>query len=168
MSAEGRPDARAAVRAAVRADAGAIARFNAALARETEAKQLDPERLRAGVEAVFDDPARGAYYVAELDGRVAGGLLVTREWSDWRNGEFWWIQSVYVEPELRGRGVYRGLHAHVVERARAAGDVCGLRLYVERANERAKRTYEALGMRHADYDMYEVDFVLGAAAGGAP
>jgi len=135
-----------------------IAAFNLAMARETEDKALDPERLAAGVRAVFEDPARGDYAVAELGGRVVGCLLLTREWSDWRDGTFWWIQSVYVAPEARGRGVFRALWEHVAAQARATPGVCGLRLYVERANERARSVYEAVGMRRSHYEMFEVDF----------
>ena len=149
------------VRPAGRADVETLVAFNRAMAAETEGVALDVERLRAGTEAVFDDPSRGFYRIAEVDGRAAGMLLVTREWSDWRNGDFWWIQSVYVDPRFRRRGVYRAMHEQVVRDARAAANVCGVRLYVERANQRAKRTYESLGMAPGGYDMYEVDFVLG-------
>ncbi|MEZ5392586.1 MAG: GNAT family N-acetyltransferase [Bryobacterales bacterium] len=106
------------------------------------------------------DPAKGFYLVAEEEGAVVGQLLITYEWSDWRNGVFWWVQSVYVRPESRGRGVYSTLYEDAVRRAREAGDVCGLRLYVERENRRAQRTYQKLGMRPTVYEMYETDFVL--------
>lgn len=146
------------VRPAERADCARIVEFQLAMALETEGRRLDPERLRGGVEAVFEDPRRGRYLVAERGRRVVGGLLLTLEWSDWRNGWFWWIQSVYTAPEARGQGVYRALHARVLEEARAAGDVCGLRLYVEEENHAAQRVYEALGMRRSTYRFYEVDF----------
>ena len=150
-----------AVRLAQPADVSTIAAFNRAMALETESLDLDARRLRRGVQAVLDDPAKGFYLVAEQEGETAGQLMVTFEWSDWRNGVFWWIQSVYVRPESRGRGVYRTLYATALERARAAGNVCGLRLYVEKENERAKAAYRQAGMRQTVYDMFEVDFVLG-------
>jgi ribosomal protein S18 acetylase RimI-like enzyme len=121
----------------------------------TEGRSLDREVLGRGVERALGDPSRGSYYVAELGDRVAGCLLVTREWSDWRDGWFWWIQSVYVHPDFRGRGVYSSLHEEVRAAARGAGDVVGLRLYVERHNERAQRTYRRLGMRDAGYLVFE-------------
>lgn len=145
-------------------DAAVIASFNAAMARETEHLELDPARLRAGVEAVLLDSSKGFYLLAEDEeeqgGRIIGQLMITYEWSDWRNGVFWWIQSVYVAPESRGRGTYRRLYEHVRKRAAEAGNVCGLRLYVERDNKRAQAVYIRQGMRATAYDMYEVDFVL--------
>jgi GNAT superfamily N-acetyltransferase len=137
-----------------------LADFNQALAAQTEGKDLDRARLEAGIAHALADASRGTYFVAERDGRVAGALLVTREWSDWRDGWFLWIQSVYTLPEERRSGVYRALYRHVLEQARAAGDVCGIRLYVERENDRARATYAALGMRESSYRIYEVDFVL--------
>ncbi len=147
------------VRPAGRADVETLVAFNRAMAAETEGVALDVERLRAGTEAVFDDPSRGFYRIAEVDGRAAGMLLVTREWSDWRNGDFWWIQSVYVDPRFRRRGVYRAMHEQVMREARAAAGVRGVRLYVERENHRAQETYRALGMSPSNYDMYEVEGV---------
>jgi ribosomal protein S18 acetylase RimI-like enzyme len=144
------------VRDARPADLDLLAAFNAALAEETEGRRLDAARLRAGVAAALQDPSRGQYRVAELDGRAVGALLVTREWSDWRNGWFWWIQSVYVLPQARRRGVYGALHADVLARAAAAGDVVGVRLYVEHENAGAQRTYERLGMLRSRYVFYEV------------
>jgi GNAT superfamily N-acetyltransferase len=140
------------------ADAPVIAGFNARLARETEHLELDPVRLRAGVEAVLADPAKGTYWVAEAAGEVVGQLMITFEWSDWRNGVFWWIQSVYVRHDWRSRGVFKALYQHVHELAKARTDVCGLRLYVERDNQRAQQTYQRLGLRSTQYDIYEVDF----------
>ena len=142
------------IRPATREDIPALAAWNAAMAWETEAKRLDPAVLARGVAGVLDEPRRGFYLVAERDGAAAGGLLVTYEWSDWRNGDFWWIQSVYVEPAARRGGVFRALHAAVVERARRAGAV-GVRLYVETENRRAQATYEGLGMARCHYFMYE-------------
>ena len=143
------------VRDATRADVDTLARFNQCLAEETEDKTLDAETVRRGVEAVFDDPDRGFYLVAEREGRIAGSLMVTSEWSDWRNGAFWWIQSVYVRPEARRTGVYTALHRDVRRRAREKKEVCGLRLYVERGNESARETYERLGMTETSYRLYE-------------
>lgn len=148
------------IRTAAAADAPVIAAFNLAMARETEHLELDPARLRAGVEAVLADAAKGFYLVAESGGRVVGQLMITFEWSDWRNGNFWWIQSVYVDPEARGLGVYRRLYQHVRGAADARGNVCGIRLYVERENVRAQEVYRRQGMSAAPYEMYEVDLVL--------
>ena len=148
------------IRRATLADADTVVRFNLALAAESEQLELDPERLRQGVDAVLRDPAQGFYTVAEVDGRVVGQMLVTFEWSDWRNATFWWLQSVYVQPEFRGRGVYRRLYEHVLEEAKTRGDICGVRLYVSKENRIAQQVYERLGLRPALYAMYEVDFVL--------
>ena len=141
-------------------DAEVVADFNARLAADTEDLVLDRARLLAGVRAVLADPGKGFYTMAERAGAPVGQLLITREWSDWRNGDFWWIQSVFVVPEARGAGVFRALYEHVDRLARERGDVCGLRLYVERHNDRAQRTYERLGMQRTVYDMFETDYVL--------
>lgn len=154
------------VRPAEPADAAFLVRGNAALALETEHISLDPVRLRSGVEALLADPGRGVYFVAEAGGRRAGHLLITYEWSDWRNGMFWWVQSVWVEPEFRGQGVFRALYGHVLGLARSTSGVCGLRLYVEKDNRRAQQTYEKVGMRKTAYELYEVDFVLGGGQDG--
>jgi ribosomal protein S18 acetylase RimI-like enzyme len=142
----------------------ALVEGNAAMALETEGLALDRLRLRAGVGAVLDDPEKGFYLVAEgeVGARrgVLGQLMVTFEWSDWRNGVFLWIQSVYVWPEARRQGTYRRLYAELRRIATARGDVSGIRLYVERENRKAQATYAALGMKRAHYDMFEVDFVL--------
>jgi len=143
------------IRPATEADAETIARFNRQMAEETEGKALDLDTVRNGVQAVFDNPDHGFYLVAERAGEVAASLLITYEWSDWRNGQFWWIQSVYVRPSDRRTGLYRALHRAVRRRARDAEMVCGLRLYVERGNTTARDTYEALGMTEASYRMYE-------------
>jgi GNAT superfamily N-acetyltransferase len=140
------------------ADAPVLAEFNIRLAAETEHLQLDPPRVLAGVEAVLADPAKGTYWVADADGEVVGQLMITFEWSDWRNGVFWWIQSVYVRKDWRSRGVFKALYQHVEQSARSRSDVCGLRLYVERDNLRAQKTYQHLGLRPTNYDIYEVDF----------
>jgi GNAT superfamily N-acetyltransferase len=148
------------IRQATPRDAAVIARFNSLMAEETEGRSLDPQRLREGVEALLSDPLKGIYFLAESEGAILGQLMITCEWSDWRNGNFWWIQSVYVEKESRARGVFKALYHHVHRIARADKTVCGLRLYVEKQNEGAARAYEQLGMKKAHYEMYEIDFVL--------
>ena len=143
------------IRPAVEADIPAIAAFNQAMALETENKILPDSVIRPGVEGLFARPQFGFYLMAEVDGAVAGGLMVTYEWSDWRNGVFFWIQSVYVKPEFRGQGVYPALYADVKRIARERGDCCGFRLYVEHENTRAQAVYQRLGMRETHYQMYE-------------
>ena len=128
------------------------------MAQETEGLALDADVVRPGVAAVLADDALGFYLVAEVDGQAAGQLMVTYEWSDWRNGLFWWIQSVYVRLEFRRRGVYSALHRHVAQAAREAGGVCGIRLYVEQDNTIAQQVYESLEMHRTRYQMYEVEF----------
>ena len=143
-------------------DAAIIAEYNRALARETEGRDLDPERIGPGVVAVLEDPAKGRYLVAERNGNVVGQLMVTFEWSDWRNGMFWWIQSVYVAPEERGRGVFGALYRAVESEARANPGICGIRLYMEHHNERARVAYLKLGMKQAGYEVFETDFTRSA------
>jgi ribosomal protein S18 acetylase RimI-like enzyme len=142
------------VRAAQRADIDTIVEFNAAMAMETESKTLPHDLLHPGVTAVFDEPRRGFYRVAEIDKEIAGCLMVTFEWSDWRNGDWWWLQSVYVKPAFRRHGVFRAMYDHVERAANAASDVVGIRLYVEKENHRAQSTYTSLGMSEEDYFMY--------------
>jgi GNAT superfamily N-acetyltransferase len=143
------------IRTALRSDAVALTEFNQAMALETEGKQLDPTTLAHGVAEVFNDSAKGFYIVAEEGGDIVGGLMVTREWSDWRCGWFWWIQSVYVLPSHRGAGVYARMYEHVKNAAKGAGDVCGFRLYVEKENVQAQKVYEKNGMEKTYYLMYE-------------
>jgi GNAT superfamily N-acetyltransferase len=143
------------VRPATGADLEALVAFNAAMAAETEGKALDTGRLRRGVARVLADPACGFYRVAEVDGVVAGGLLVTFEWSDWRSGWWWWLQSVYVRPEHRSRGVFTALLAAVDAEAAATPDALGLRLYVEQDNQRAQAVYAARGFEDARYRVME-------------
>lgn len=140
-------------------DAAVVAEFNRRLALESENKVLDPAVLARGVARVLGDPARGMYHVADRAGEVVGQLMVTFEWSDWRDGWLWWVQSVYVRADARRLGVFRQLFAHVVAAARGAGDVVGIRLYVERDNTRAQATYEQLGMRDAGYLFYDLMFI---------
>jgi ribosomal protein S18 acetylase RimI-like enzyme len=143
------------IRFAVPQDADALVGFNLRMAEETEGRHLEPAVLAAGVRSVLQNPKLGFYLVAEIAGKVAGALMVTTEWSDWRNGAFWWVQSVYVAPECRRRGVFRALYREVKERARKAEQVCGLRLYVERDNAAAKATYTGLGMAETKYRLFE-------------
>lgn len=143
------------VRLATPQDAPVLVEFNAAMALETEQKELLPEVIGAGVRSLLGNPSAGFYVAAEKDGRVVGSLMITKEWSDWRNGTFWWIQSVYVRPELRRQGVYKLLYRHVQKLAAGDPAVCGFRLYVEHENARAQATYQALGMKQTRYLVFE-------------
>lgn len=145
------------IRPACIGDATLLARWAQAMALETESKILPDADVLPGITRGIADPALARYFVAERDGVPAGTLMFTFEWSDWRNGLWWWIQSVYVPPELRRQGVYRALHAHVRALAEADSGVCGIRLYVEKDNRNARSTYEALGMQDAHYRIYEQD-----------
>lgn len=136
-------------------EAPLLASWAQAMAWETEHKRLDPDTVAHGIAGVFERPGRGRYFMAERGGEPAGTLMLTYEWSDWRNGDWWWIQSVYVAPAHRRQGVYAALYAHVKHLAEASPQVCGLRLYVEHHNAAAQRTYESLGMADAGYRMYE-------------
>ena len=146
------------VRRANLADLETIVAFNRAMAAETEDRDLDLQTVRAGVRQGLEDPIRSQYYVAEIESAIVGQTMVTLEWSDWRNGFFWWIQSVYVEPGFRGQGVFKGLHEHIRTAARQQGNVCGLRLYVHNENERAIEIYHKLGMAVTDYYLCEEDW----------
>jgi GNAT superfamily N-acetyltransferase len=132
-----------------------IAQFNIALARETESLELEPARATAGVQALLLDPAKGSYFVAVNGNEVVGQLLITHEWSDWRNGDFWWLQSVYVRPDFRRRGVFKSLFDFVQAKATGAPDVCGFRLYMEAGNSRAREAYRRLGMTETHYHVFE-------------
>jgi ribosomal protein S18 acetylase RimI-like enzyme len=149
------------VRPARREDAAVIASFQILMARETEDLDLDPATVHSGVLAVFDDPAKGSYWVAEpaggagAAGPVVASLLTTAEWSDWRAATVLWIQSVYVLPEERGRGVYRALYEHLRREVESSPGLAGIRLYVDRRNTAAQRVYERLGMTREHYEMFE-------------
>jgi GNAT superfamily N-acetyltransferase len=143
------------IRPAKLSDAAAIVEFNQAMAHETEGKHLDRDILMGGVDAVFHAEDKGFYVIAEAEGKIVGGLMVTFEWSDWRNGWFWWIQSVYILPDFRGRKIYRRLYEFVREKAAQAKNVRGFRLYVEKENSNAQKVYEKLGMEQSHYLMYE-------------
>jgi ribosomal protein S18 acetylase RimI-like enzyme len=135
-------------------DVDALVQHNALMAMETENKQLDTEIVTAAVAAGINDPTKGFYLIAEIEGKTAGSLMVTYEWSDWRNANMWWVQSVYVRAEYRRQGVYKALYAEVKKLAQAE-KVRIIRLYVEKENTRAQATYEALGMKESYYIMYE-------------
>jgi ribosomal protein S18 acetylase RimI-like enzyme len=145
------------VRPASLADCAVIADFNLRLAEETEGLRLVPGCVRAGVAALLQDSAKGVYYVAEVNGTVAGQLMITYEWSDWRNGNLWWIQSVYVKQEFRAQGIFRRLFEHLKSLARQQKDVPALRLYVHADNTRAQHSYEKLGMSRTKYEVFEMD-----------
>ena len=139
-------------------DAAVIAMFNNRIAQETENRSLDAKIVNPGVANILSDPGKGQYWVAEDRGEVIGQIMVTYEWSDWRNGTMWWIQSVYVHPEHRRRGVFSDLYRHVESLAKERSDVCGLRLYVEEQNQRAQATYLALGMNRPGYIVMQTVF----------
>jgi len=144
-----------AIRRAAPADLEVIVEFNRRLAEESEGKTLDFAVVRPGVAAGLADPNKGIYFIAEENGIIVGQMMITLEWSDWRNGWFWWIQSVYVRTEARRRGVFRSLFQHVEELARQEPQVIGLRLYVERENRTAQDTYVSLGMEPTGYMVLE-------------
>lgn len=143
------------IRDASTADLSTIVAFNQALAIETEDKQLVARTVEGGVAAALQEPDRLRYWVAESGGQVVGQAAVTREWSDWRNGWIWWLQSVYVHAENRGQGVFRLLFEHIRREAHQSGNVIGLRLYVETENVRARQVYETLGMQPGGYLVFE-------------
>jgi ribosomal protein S18 acetylase RimI-like enzyme len=146
------------IRNALEFDAEQIAEFNSRIALETEGKRLAREIVVPGVEAMLADRSKGQYWVAEADGRVVGQIMVTYEWSDWRNGNVWWIQSVYVHGDYRRRGVFSALYRHVESLARQDSKVRGIRLYVEHENTRAQQTYQSLGMKMTDYRVMQTIF----------
>ena len=152
------------VRPAGREDVDAIVAFSAAMAWETEQRRLDKSRLREGTLSLLDTPSLGFFMVAETreagQPLLVGQLMITYEWSDWRNGVFWWIQSVYVDPAWRRRGVFRRMHEAVMASAKAARDVCGVRLYVEQENQTAQTVYQRVGLARSSYKVYEEDFIL--------
>lgn len=145
------------IRLATADDVESLANGNVAMALETEGVALDPEIVNPGVQAVLRDGARGRYFVAESGDEVVAQLMITHEWSDWRNRDVWWIQSVYVWPEHRRKGWYRALYEHVLREAQAA-NAGGVRLYVDTRNTRAQQTYEALGMNGDHYRVFETMF----------
>ncbi|MCC5913286.1 MAG: GNAT family N-acetyltransferase [Balneolaceae bacterium] len=143
------------VRKAIPDDASKIADFNIAMAMETEGKRLKREEIEPGVKSLFSKPEYGFYIVAESGEEVIATLMITFEWSDWRNGLIWWIQSVYVVKEFRRKGVYRKMYRAIKEMAEEKPDVCGFRLYVEKENRVAQKTYTSLGMSETYYKIFE-------------
>jgi len=146
------------VRAAHADDVALMAEWAQAMAFETEQKHLDPDTITRGLREGVADPQRSRYFIAEIAGEPVGTLMFTFEWSDWRCAWWWWLQSVYVPPAHRRKGVYRAMYEHVQALAKQSPEVCGLRLYVERDNIRAQRTYESLGMNDAGYWMFEEEW----------
>ena len=143
------------IRKAAIDDATTIAEFNKNMAFETEKKVLPEDIINEGVRKMLETPSLGFYLVAEVDGQIVGSLMVTTEWSDWRNGMFWWIQSVYVTQRFRKQGIYRSLYKYVKQLADGEENVCGFRLYVEKQNTNAQETYKKLGMSETEYYLYE-------------
>ena len=146
------------VRDATLADAATIAEFNGLLALESENKRLDPDVLARGVRLALRRPELCRYFLAEVEGRIAAQTMLTYEWSDWRAGVFWWIQSVYVVHQRRGQGVFRALFEHIETLAMSTSEVCGLRLYVEEHNAPAIATYSRMGMTPSGHRLYELDW----------
>jgi ribosomal protein S18 acetylase RimI-like enzyme len=132
-----------------------VADFNCRLAWESEAKRLDLPTVRLGVREILSNSRHGRYFLACLDGRIVGQIMHTLEWSDWRNGDIWWLQSVYVHPDFRRSGVFRALMSHLQSEAAASPNVVGLRLYVEVHNTSAQETYKRLGLKTAGYVVME-------------
>lgn len=143
------------IRKATIHDLEKIVTFNANLALETEGVLLNKDRLCKGVQALLNDASKGSYFVYEVNQQVVGQIMYTTEWSDWRNGMFWWIQSVYVHQDYRRQGIFKELYQHLKADASASEEVCGLRLYVEKENDPAKHTYQTLGMDETHYLLYE-------------
>jgi len=146
------------IRKALPADVAILVTFNLEMARETEERELDRAILTKGVKGIFEEPGRGFYLVAEIGEKVVGSLMVTKEWSDWRNGDFWWIQSVFVEAEFRRQGIFRDLYEEARRTALDAGRVCGCRLYVEKDNSAATATYLRRGFHETPYRLFEDSF----------
>ena len=153
-------ESRIQVRRAKPDDIETIVRFNTELAYDTENIVLSQQTLLDGVTAMFEDPLKGFYVIAECDGVVVGQTMITYEWSDWRNAIFWWIQSVYVLPDYRKIGVLRSIFEQIKSLAMES-NVCGLRLYVYKDNNVAKKAYQSLGMKESHYDFYEMMLMTG-------
>ena len=146
------------IRKASNNDINTIVTFNYLMAKETEAILLDKNILKLGVKSVITAPSKAQYWIAENNNEIIGQLMVTYEWSDWRNGDMWWISSVYVTENFRRRGVFSALYKHIEHMAKENLGCCGIRLYIEKHNKRAQKTYLSLGMNDAGYDVMEVDF----------
>lgn len=143
------------IRKAQASERDIIVDFQIRMAKETEDLGLDQATLTKGVQRVLEDPSKGTYWVVEYDARIICSVLITHEWSDWRNGEVWWIQSLYVLAPFRGKGIFKQLYAFFKEQVEANEDLKGIRLYVEKENVNAQKAYEAVGMTKEHYDMYE-------------
>ena len=143
------------IREAEMKDTDSIAEFNTLMALETEDKKLNRDTISMGVKNLVQKPEYGFYLVAELEGKIIASLMITYEWSDWRNGLIWWIQSVYVKKEFRRMGIYRAMYIRVKEMAMFDKNIRGFRLYVEKENETAMKTYKSLGMSESDYIVFE-------------
>ena len=144
------------VRYANKRDRDTLVKFNQAMAMETEGLHLDQHRLESGVDAVLNDPEKGFYLICEHSGSIAGSLMITFEWSDWRNGNVWWIQSVYVDPDHRRKGVFTTLFAEIKKSIQSDDKIAGVRLYVDEHNQKAIETYLSLGMRSSNYKMLDL------------
>lgn len=144
------------IRDAIYKDAEFIIHFQFLMAFETERISLDKITVGKGVFAVLEDKNKGSYIVAESDGKIVASLLLTSEWSDWRNGKILWVQSVYVLPEYRGRGVFRQMYGFVKNRTDSDGKIKGIRLYVDKSNIVAQKVYKSLGMNGDHYTVYEM------------
>jgi ribosomal protein S18 acetylase RimI-like enzyme len=144
------------IREAGELDITTIVQYNYNLAKETEELELNQDRLYKGVQRIIEDPSKGIYFLYEEEDKVLGQLMITKEWSDWRNGEFWWIQSVYVHKDYRKKGIFKALYQHVERIVHENKELCGLRLYVEKENTTAQDTYHSLGMEETYYKLYEM------------
>ncbi len=153
------------IREAAPQDCETIARFNVLLARESESLALDPSVVCQGVQALLGDRRKGIYFVAGAVGAVIGQVLITYEWSDWRNGNIWWLQSVYVQKDFRRRGIFKALFTHVLEQARRQTEVCGVRLYMDTHNDAARQAYRRLGMKQTNYVVFETEMERRALPG---
>ena len=143
------------IREANKEDTNHIMDFQRRMAWETEKVELDAAILKKGVQAVFEDPSKGTYYVAESEGVVIGSFLITSEWSDWRNGEIRWFQSVYVVPEHRRKNAFRAMYDHISTQVKNSDKYSGIRLYVDRTNHKAQKVYQKMGMINHHYEMFE-------------
>ncbi len=146
------------IRNANKEDISIIVKFNTAMAMETESKTLESAIIREGVDAVLNNAALGHYFIAEIDDIPVGQLMITKEWSDWRNGEFWWIQSVYVYPDYRQNNIFKELYNEVLKLAKQSKIVCGVRLYVDKENTIAQNVYSKIGMKESNYIFFEEDW----------
>ncbi len=146
------------IRVATVSDIPILVQYNIAMAQETENKTLDYDVVHKGVTSVINDTTKGFYFIAKDADIIMGQLMITTEWSDWRNGYFWWIQSVYVHPDYRKRSIFRSLFLHAKDLAQQKGSICGMRLYVDESNTTAQHVYSSLGWEKTDYQFFEIDW----------